>query len=408
MFSLPCDDLTAVQVSAADNVSRHVNQPDTIGQGSTPLHYAARLNNIDALKILIDNMADMEKVNCYHGTPLHNAAAFGSKEAAEHLIRCGARLDARTARFETPFTLACMARHWRLAEIIAEKHSQNMEPDCFGQNALYMISKAQAERKGQDSALQLFHRLLDVDEGVSLHHKDIYSITAAHWMLSEPSASLFCSLLNRDARLFRAELIEWAGSLLFSFAQYPLKALSAIAENLQVLRRYHSKDEMRRIADLAIPGRHNLFCNAARWGLSEAVSHFYLLGADINQQCEQHGAPLAAAFLRNHLTTVRWLVRHGANVPDNLLSQREGEPMPPSDSSEVVRWLLVGRHLEQRKIENDGPWEQESMANWSGIVKAKVPLRWEWKQANRETMIQYAARRQKIVWELRGQIVRVE
>lgn len=68
---------------------------------------------------------------------------------------------------------------------------------------------------------------------------------------------------------------------------------------------------------------------------------------------------------------------------------------------------MVERHLEQRMIANDGSLEQDKLENWSGVVTAKVPLSWEWKQANNETMAEYAARRPRIVSDLRGKIVQV-
>ncbi|KAH7176955.1 hypothetical protein EDB81DRAFT_676006 [Dactylonectria macrodidyma] len=400
---LPSDDL-----SAGNSVSRLVNQPDAVLGEMTPLHFAAQRNNVDAVKLLIENMANIDKEDCVGKTALHHAAVCGSKAAAEYLIRWGARLDAIDLVSETPLMLACWGTDWQLATTFAKMGSHNRQTNCYGRNVLHIMAKVNINvaLNSSDSALRLFHQFLD--EGLSLHEKDIDSRTAAHWILSEKSASLLRSVLNRDARVFQAELIEWPNRRMSTIRARLSDVLLAIAKNLHLLRRYHRKDEMRRIADLANTGQHNLFCDAARWGLNEAISHFLLLGADTHQQCKEHGTPLAAAFSNHHLETVRWLVRHGANVPDDLLRQRDGEPMPPIGSSEIARWLLVERHLEQRKIANDASWEQDTVENWSGIVKAKVPLRWEWKQAYDETMIKYAARRQRILLELRGKIVRGE
>ncbi|KAH7127964.1 hypothetical protein B0J13DRAFT_530646 [Dactylonectria estremocensis] len=408
-------DLNVNHSSAKNLTTLLVNQSDTVGDEYTPLHHAARENNTEALEILIDNRANTEKTNCYQMTALHTAALSGSKEAAEHLILRGARLDARDIEAETPFMLACSKRHWKLAAILSARRSQRMETNCWGRNALHIIAQAEtegedggegkAELNSPDSAHHLFHQLLN--EGLSLHQEDCDSITAAHWMLSQPSGNLLRSVLNRDGRLFQAERVEWPNKMLSSI-NYASDSLPAVAKNLHLLLRYHSEDEMRGIADLGTPGRHNLFCYAACWGLNEAISHFLVLGADINQQCRQHGTPLAAAFCYHHLETARWLIHHGAKLPDDLLRPRKGEPLPPLERSEVVRWLLVGKHVEQRKITNDVSCEQKPVENWSGVVKANVPLRWEWKQRYKETMIEYATRRQRVVLGLKGQIVLVE
>ncbi len=72
-----------------DGANAKAAQPD----GTTPLHWAVRFNELDLAKELIDMGADVRAENRYHITPLYLAAQNGSAEMIELLLNSGANAN---------------------------------------------------------------------------------------------------------------------------------------------------------------------------------------------------------------------------------------------------------------------------------------------------------------------------
>ena len=56
----------------------------------TPLHWAATMNQVDAIQLLADEGADLDARDGYQSTPLLLAAFFGQAESVEYLLKRGA------------------------------------------------------------------------------------------------------------------------------------------------------------------------------------------------------------------------------------------------------------------------------------------------------------------------------
>lgn len=82
-----------------------INQPNK--EGETPLHYAARLNNIQAIDLLIDNGANINAVDSYGRTPLHCAAVHCRYDVVKILIEKGAEVGTPNSDGKT--VLSCLA-----------------------------------------------------------------------------------------------------------------------------------------------------------------------------------------------------------------------------------------------------------------------------------------------------------
>lgn len=68
-----------------------VNAKTKPGQ-ETPLHFAARAGNVEAMGILLDNGAKVDAASIINETPLHSAAWKGNLEAVKLLVSKGANV----------------------------------------------------------------------------------------------------------------------------------------------------------------------------------------------------------------------------------------------------------------------------------------------------------------------------
>ena len=74
----------------------------------TPLHQAAQAGDIDKVRILISEGADVNAKDEFGITPLHEAAQYeyGHKDVVELLVTKGANVDAKTKQGQTALDLA--------------------------------------------------------------------------------------------------------------------------------------------------------------------------------------------------------------------------------------------------------------------------------------------------------------
>jgi len=84
-----------------------LNQEDKLGY--TPLHWAASQGDVNAVRLLLEAGADVDKVNANGESPLHTACRAGSRSCAEALILAGADLHKSLPNGYQPIHTASMA-----------------------------------------------------------------------------------------------------------------------------------------------------------------------------------------------------------------------------------------------------------------------------------------------------------
>eukprot|EP00938_MAST-03A_sp_MAST-3A-sp1_P001506 g1506.t1 len=89
-FAAYLGDIDAMKMLIEDNAD--VNRVDRVK--GTALHLAARKGHVDVVKVLIENGADVNAVDEDKWTALHNAAQFGRVDIVKVLIRSGADVNA--------------------------------------------------------------------------------------------------------------------------------------------------------------------------------------------------------------------------------------------------------------------------------------------------------------------------
>ncbi|PVH79897.1 ankyrin, partial [Cadophora sp. DSE1049] len=89
--------------------------------GMSPLHLAARMEQLAVAKILLEAGANTTCTNDpYNQTPLHVAGVWGSSEVTKLLLEVGSDVEARRDSGYTPLEEACSyGGHHAVVELIA-------------------------------------------------------------------------------------------------------------------------------------------------------------------------------------------------------------------------------------------------------------------------------------------------
>lgn len=95
-------ELVRILTNHADEI--RVNQVNHVGL--TALHHGVLSNNLDAVKLLLCNGADVNVQDVHGFSPLHTAAACGFTQMASLLLLYGADVFSLTTQRETPIDVA--------------------------------------------------------------------------------------------------------------------------------------------------------------------------------------------------------------------------------------------------------------------------------------------------------------
>ncbi len=129
------------QVKAHLYNKANVNGRDTDGQ--TPLHIAARMDNVEMAKLLLAHGASVNEKDNQGKTPIFAAARKGSREMVELLMAHGADINARNSDGWTPLHLVACFAQGPAAELLLAHGADPSLRDHSGRTA----SQVAAERK---------------------------------------------------------------------------------------------------------------------------------------------------------------------------------------------------------------------------------------------------------------------
>lgn len=118
---------------------------------TTVLQYAARDLNVEAVRMLIANGADVNARNKKGLTPLHVAVMKGALDVVVELLQNGANVDAQDSDGYTPLHYAVIAKSIKTVQVLL-KHKANADlSNSTGRTPLYM-----AEVFGNTEILECF------------------------------------------------------------------------------------------------------------------------------------------------------------------------------------------------------------------------------------------------------------
>ncbi|WP_353289054.1 ankyrin repeat domain-containing protein [Wolbachia endosymbiont (group A) of Pogonocherus hispidulus] len=89
--------------------------------GDTALHLAAVQDDLNAVKHLIEQGANVDVKNKYGGTPLHIASIRGNLEIAQFLLDHGADVNAQVVNGLTPLNWATLRNHLEMVKLLLDR-----------------------------------------------------------------------------------------------------------------------------------------------------------------------------------------------------------------------------------------------------------------------------------------------
>ncbi|XP_037709722.1 ankyrin-3 isoform X1 [Drosophila subpulchrella] len=148
-------------VNAAKLLLQHDHNADIVSKsGFTPLHIAAHYGNVDIATLLLNNDADVNYVAKHNISPLHVACKWGKISVCSLLISRGAKIDAATRDGLTPLHCASRSGHVEVIEHLLREKAPILTKTKNGLSALHMSAQGEHD----EAARLLLNNKAPVDE----------------------------------------------------------------------------------------------------------------------------------------------------------------------------------------------------------------------------------------------------
>lgn len=383
-----------------------INHQNKFRNEETALHCAAAIDDVKTAELLINNGADIKLRDGGGYTALHRAAFRGSIKVCELLLEHGSDLEPLAHELQTPLMEACHYGQFDMVKLLLDHGDPSVKCNLFGENILALTLKGQGR---YISRLNIWDLLLRRD--ISIYEEDINGICPTHHMLTNPDIYLRIFLRN-SLSVLRILDIECHSPWLGVWVRES-KKLNCITKCYRLIHRFLGQEQPLRLPNSITTGRTSVFYLAASRGHVSAIDDFLAIGVDLELECCEEGTALMIASTNGQLDAVKYLVRKEAKLC--YFSHGSGRHKSAFGAAstqgheEVLHWLLVGRHVEQPKIEHnalDDPGQAGTQTGkWSGIQQVRLPLKWEWRQRREESMFEYALRRQEVISEFKGEVI---
>jgi len=164
----------------------------------TTLHYAARHGYRDIGELLISKGANVNAAGPGYLTPLYYAAQYGHRDIAELLIIAGADLDAKEPPWFTPLQHAVRHGHRDMAELLhfAALYDRRELAELFAKNKVIKPNIHVSARLGKLTEVKAF-----LENGVDINIKDVLKRTPLHYSAMEGEIDIARLLIEAGADL---------------------------------------------------------------------------------------------------------------------------------------------------------------------------------------------------------------
>jgi ankyrin repeat protein len=256
----------------------------------TPLHIASVFSNFEAVKILIENGADVNVLNNNGSNPLHYAASRGRLEIVKLLVKSGVVLNVNDIRRQNELHFAFMGNTNKEMITFLLEAGSRISLDRYESSVL-----GAAVQNNQLEILQLLHRKENFQSRAVFATSTFYAFLQACFDNNTQIINYF----------FKVDKIE---SMLDSGRNTILHhiAFSALVKPLEMFLQKGA----------SVNGRNKLGCTplhlAASSGNLEVLKLLLDFGADINSQNNLGATPLYFAVYYKQFAAAEFLKQKGA------------------------------------------------------------------------------------------------
>lgn len=364
MIHLPADPIGWKGRSALSIVVNEVNREDAFSNSAvssqimppcSPLHWAIRSNNVSAVRLLLQNEADVNQVDSSARTPLY--LALSSQQPAElirHLLHHFVCLSEPVHCGIDDVLLAVGRGDLEVLKMLAEANPEIMKAaERFSPGDVLYHARS----------VDIFQYL--VSHGMSYSVVQSFVTSPISIKINEPLCSAFIFNSGLASQLTR----ESAANAF---------AIAARDGNLLVIKRLRhilSSGLFATFLNQTNCGWASPLCLASSKNAAKLAQGLIFMGAEVDLEGCPYGSPLMAACAWGSLDVVRCLVRSRASLcyvtEDGLLRSAVGLS---SRHQKVKRWLLVDRHVEQRKLQYQSEPSGSLQSGWVGPMFFKLAL----------------------------------
>jgi uncharacterized protein len=176
--------------------------------GWTALHWAADFGHADIVEILLDSGAEIEKSDFNGWTALHWAAERGQVEATRVLIKKGADVNKADSEGKTPLHRACQCGHLETALCLVEEGADQKVRDNDNWTALDLTVACNNKTT---------YRIL-VEKGAGAPMPEIfthiyYGALEEIKELVEKDPSIVVKKMDEKTEMYPIHLASWVGSV---------------------------------------------------------------------------------------------------------------------------------------------------------------------------------------------------
>ncbi|KAK1852274.1 ankyrin repeat protein [Colletotrichum chrysophilum] len=372
--------------------------------GFPPLHMAIERANRTAIRLLLDNGADVEATDSFNRTPLIYATqrlvGMDAFFIVNMLVRAGSNLNHRDSKGMGPLIGACKSRSSPLIIYLVRIGANLHTTDHVGSNCLHHLLDNCDETKTASIVPSTFLRLT----GMLI---DPYQANKSGWSavhISMHRTSMTALLLNGDFQL--TDLAPMSRSTLPKCHACPEAA--CLPSGFRLYCRKMSFERFRKLLNTEPADAWSPLCRAAAIGNTEVMKNLLSIGSLIDFEGCTEGSALMTASRAGILKSVKFLTRHGASISFQGRKQHYSAVEASARSPKVRRWLLVDRFTDQLKLK----WAQEvsdvsteNLKKWSGIMKAEMVILGPWERRASESSRQYWSRLEQMKKGFNGKVV---
>ena len=265
----------------------HVNMKDN--DENTPLHQAAKTDNVEAVSLLLKLGADINAVDKEGRTALHVAIGCSRPKAALKLMEGGAKLDVKDNKGQTPLHMAGYVGSAETIKVLLKHDADISAVDKEGYTALHVAIICSRPK----AALKL------IEGGAKLDVKDDKGYTPLHEAASKDAEELVSGLLKHGANI---DSVDKEGRTALHVAigcSCPKAALKLIEGGAKL--------------DVKDANGYTPLHEAASKDAEELVSGLMKHGANINSVDKDGRTALRVAIICSHSKAALMLIKCGAN-----------------------------------------------------------------------------------------------